>query len=73
MRHNRLLSSKRQCEIIELCRLERLVTAAGMGTAWLDGDTMDQATKSDTASVQAQTAENIGFCARILEDCHVRA
>jgi hypothetical protein len=67
MRYDRLFSSKRQYETTELCRLEKLATAARLGTAYL-GDTADRSMKGDAASVQARISE---LCSRTLEDCHV--
>ena len=73
MRHNRLLSSKRQREISELCRLERLVAAAGIGTAWLGVNAMDRETMVNTVSARTQIFEDTGCCAQVLEDRHVHA
>ena len=70
MGFNRLFSSERRDEITELCRLEKLVTAARLGAACLDGDTDDRSTRDDAASAQARTTE---LCSQTLEDCHVHA
>lgn len=63
----------RQHKNIELCRLERLITAAGMGTVWLGGMPMDQETMVITAFPLARIVEDTVLCSRTLENCHVHA
>lgn len=70
MGFNRLFSSARRDEITELCRLEKLVAAARLGAAYLDGDTDDRSTKADAAPAPARTT---GPCSQTLEDSHVHA
>ncbi|MGE5242184.1 MAG: hypothetical protein ACM3NI_11110 [Bacteroidota bacterium] len=70
MEFNRLFSSARRDETTELCRLEKLVSAARLGAACLNGDTDDRSTTADAAPAQARTT---GLCSQTLEDCHVHA
>lgn len=71
MRYSRLFSSERQYEVAELRRLEKLATAARLGTACLGCDTAERSAKKDeTTPAQARTTEP---CSQTLEDCHAHA